>query len=55
MMMDSATPMFTSEFTIMPPPSMLVGGIDTALGHAHMINEWNPLSDSNGVGNVLQA
>jgi hypothetical protein len=54
MMIDSATPMFTSEFTIMPAPSMIVGGIDTALGVPHMINEWNPLSDSNAAGGVLQ-
>jgi hypothetical protein len=45
MMIDSATPMFTSEFTIMPPPTMMVGGIDTALGAPHMIQEWNPLAD----------
>lgn len=54
MMIDSATPMFTSEFTILPAPSMIVGGIDTALGAPHMIHEWNPLSDSNGAGGVLQ-
>ena len=46
MLIDSATPMFTSEFTIMPAPSMMVGGIDTALGAPHLIHEWNPLNDT---------
>jgi hypothetical protein len=54
MMIDSATPMFTSEFTIMPPPSMMMGGIDTGLGAPHPIHEWNPLSDANGISGVQQ-
>jgi hypothetical protein len=44
MLIDSTTPMFTSEFTIMPAPTMLMGGIDTSLGVPHnLINEWNPM------------
>jgi hypothetical protein len=51
MMIDSATPMFTSEFTIMPPPSMMVGGIDTAMGGPSLIHEWNPLMAVDASGN----
>jgi len=44
MLIDSTTPMFTSEFTIMPPPTLMMGGLDTSLGVAHsLINEWNPM------------
>ena len=44
MLIDSATPMFTSEFTIIPAPTLMVGGIDSStLGASQLINEWNPL------------
>jgi hypothetical protein len=39
MLVDSATPMFTSEFTIIAAPTMMMGGLDTGMG----IHEWNPL------------
>ena len=44
MIVDSATPMFTSDFTILQGPNM--GGVDLALGVPSMINEWNPLDSS---------
>lgn len=41
MLVDSATPMFTSEFTIIAPP--MVGGLESALGGSNgLIHEWNP-------------
>ncbi len=54
-MIDSATPMFTSEFTIMPPPQLLgtVGPVSLDSGLVpHMINEWNPMM---GVENSMSA
>lgn len=48
MMVDSATPMFTSEFTINGGgPGLHVGGLEIpSLQHHHhsMINEWNPIN-----------
>ncbi len=48
MIVDSATPMFTSEFTINGGgPGLLVGGLEIPSGlqhHHSMINEWNPLN-----------
>ena len=46
MMVDSATPMFTSEFTIIAAPTLMIGGLDTS---NHMINEWNPLGPINSM------
>ncbi len=54
-MIDSATPMFTSEFTIMPAPTMMVGGIDTAMGGPSLIHEWNPLMAVDAGSNVQQS
>ena len=54
-MIDSATPMFTSEFTIMPPPTMMVGGIDTGIGGPSLIHEWNPLMSVDTGANVQQS
>jgi hypothetical protein len=42
MIVDSATPIFTTEFTILAVPNLLVGGIDSSLIPHDMINEWNP-------------
>ncbi|TNV74790.1 hypothetical protein FGO68_gene11890 [Halteria grandinella] len=48
MIVDSATPMFTSEFTINGGgPGLHVGGLEIpSLQHHHhsMINEWNPIN-----------
>lgn len=54
MMIDSATPIFTTEFTILAPPTMMVGGIDTGMGAPNLIHEWNPLMavDSHGVSGI---
>ena len=44
MLIDSTTPMFTSEFTIMPAPTLMMGGLETTLGLPNnLINEWNPM------------
>jgi hypothetical protein len=47
MIVDSATPMFTSEFTINAVPNLAVGGgleIPSLIHHHSMINEWNPMN-----------